>query len=168
MERKHILESLLFAAGHPVSFKKIAEILEMPEPEAEKSLNELADDYIKNGRGLRLVFLDGKVQMVAAPESKETMEKFIKSDLEEDLSPAALETLAIIAYKGPVSRAVIEDLRGVNCSFILRNLAIRGLVEKKNNPAGGRFYVYGISFDFLKRLGLSSAEELPEYHERRQ
>ncbi len=177
MNQKSIIESLLFTSGHSLAIKKIAEILsscggspeggEISEEEIEKSLKELAEDYKKNNRGLQLVFFDNKAQLVAASESRETMEKLIKSDFEEDLSQAALETLAIVAYKGPVSRAAIENLRGVNCSFILQSLAIRGLIDKKNNPGDGRFYIYNVTFDFLKHLGINKLEDLPNYEELR-
>ena len=160
-----IIESLLFTSGHPIGFKKLAEVLEIPEKELEGELNMLASDYEKNNRGLRLVFSDSKVQLVTAPESEGAVKKLVKSDFDEDLSQAALETLAIIAYRGPVSRAVIENLRGVNCSFILQNLAIRGLVEKKNNPEDGRSYIYKVTFDFLKHIGLSRIEDLPDLKE---
>jgi len=163
MDKKHILESLLFTSGHPLSYKKIAEVSELSEEEIDKSLKELASDYEQNNRGLRLVFFDNKVQLVAASESKGVMEKLIKSDFEEDLSQAALETLAIVAYRGPVSRAAIENLRGVNCSFILQSLAIRGLIDKKNNPEDGRSYIYNVTFDFLKHLGINKLEDLPNY-----
>ncbi len=168
MDKKYILESLLFISGHPLSYKKIAEIANIPEADVENSLKELAEDYEKNNRGLRLVFFDGKIQLVAAPESKQVAEKLVKSEFEEDLSQAALETLAIIAYRGPVSRAAIENLRGVNCSFILQSLAIRGLVDKKNNPEDGRSYIYNVTFDFLKHLGLNKLEDLPNYNELKQ
>ncbi|MBI5079576.1 SMC-Scp complex subunit ScpB [Candidatus Wolfebacteria bacterium] len=165
MEQRYILESLLFISGHPLSYKKLAEVLAVSEVDVEKSLKELAEDYAKTNRGLRLVFLDGKAQLAAPPESKEMVEKLVKSDFNEELTPAALETLAIVAYKGPISRAAIENLRGVNCSFILQNLAIRGLVEKKNNPADGRSYIYSITFDFLKHLGVNELKNLPNYKE---
>lgn len=159
------IESLLFTSGHPVAVKKLMELLNIPENKLENSLKELADDYVKNDSGLRLVFLDNKVQIVAAPESSELIKKFIKGDFEEDLSQAALETLAVVAYRGPISRVAIESLRGVNCSFILQSLAIRGLIEKKNNPLDGRSYIYSVTFDFLKHLGLSKLEDLPNYNE---
>ena len=114
---------------------------------------------------MRLVFFDGKVQLVASPYSIEAVKKLIKSDFEEDLSSAALETLAIISYRGPISRAAIENLRGVNCSFILQSLAIRGLIDRKNNPEDGRSYVYSVTFDFLKHLGLTKLEDLPNFNE---
>ena len=165
MNQKSIIESLLFTSGHPLSQKKMAEILGILESDVEKSLKELAVDYEQNSRGLRLVFFDNKVQLVIAPESKEAMEKLVKSEFEEELSQAALETLAIVAYRGPVSRAAIENLRGVNCSFILQSLAIRGLIDKKNNPKDGRSYIYNVTFDFLKHLGLNQIEDLPNYNE---
>ena len=165
MNQKSIIESLLFTSGHSLSQKKLAEVSGFSEEEIEKSLKELAMDYEQNSRGLRLIFLDNKVQLVVASESKEAIEKLIKSDFEEDLSQAALETLAIVAYRGPVSRAAIENLRGVNCSFILQSLAIRGLIDKKNNPKDGRSYIYNVTFDFLKHLGLNQIEDLPNYDE---
>lgn len=165
MNQKSIIENLLFTSGHPLSQKKLAEVLGIPENDVEKSLKELASDYEQNNRGLRLIFLDNKVQLVVASESKEAIEKLIKSDFEEDLSQAALETLAIVAYKGPVSRVAIENLRGVNCSFILQSLAIRGLIDKKNNPKDGRSFIYNVTFDFLKHLGLNQIEDLPNYDE---
>lgn len=162
---KSQLESLLFASGHALSFKKLSEVLEISAPEIENVLREMSEEYEKDERGLRLVFLDDKAQLVAAPDSVEIIKKLVKSDFEEDLSPAALETLAIIAYRGPISRAKIESLRGVNCSFILQSLAIRGLIDKKNNPEDGRSYIYNVTFDFLKHLGLSCLEELPKFDE---
>ena len=160
-----IIESLLFTSGHPIGFKKLADILEIPEKEIEDGLNALANDYEKENRGLRLVFLENKAQLVSAPDSVLTIKKLIKSDFEEDLSSAALETLAIISYRGPISRAAIENLRGVNCSFILQSLAVRGLIDRKNNPEDGRSYIYSVTFDFLKHLGLNRLEDLPKYND---
>lgn len=160
------IEGLLFAAGHPIAVKKLAEILSpLSVSDIESFLKELAGSYEKNNRGLRLVFLENKVQLVAAPDSLNVIKNLVKSEFEEDLSPAALETLAIIAYKGAQSRAEIENLRGVNCSFILQSLSLRGLIERKNNPIDNRYYVYNITFDFLKYLGLSRLEDLPKYNE---
>lgn len=169
MDKKYLIESLLFTAGYPLSYKKLAEILsiedeKISEAEVEKSLKDLAGDYENNHRGLRLIFLDNKVQMAAAPNSIEAVKKLVKSDFEEELSPAALEVLSVIAYRGPLSRVEIENLRGVNCSFILQSLAIRGLIEKKNNPQDGRSYIYNVTFDFLKHLGLTKLEDLPNYN----
>lgn len=165
MNIKSQIESLLFTSGHALSYKKLAEVLNISENEIGNIIKELANDYVKNNSGLRLIFLDNKVQLVAAPESVEVVKKLVKSDFEEDLSQAALETLAIIAYRGPISRVAIESLRGVNCSFILQSLAIRGLIDRKNNPEDGRSYIYNVTFDFLKHLGLNKLEELPNYND---
>src|SRR3989344_2692844 len=165
MNSRAIIESLLFTAGHPVGFKKLAEVLGITEEKLKDELNMLAGDYENNNRGFRLIFSDNKVQLVTAPESEEAVKKLIKSDFEEDLSSAALETLAIISYRGPISRAAIENLRGVNCSFILQSLAVRGLIDRKNNPEDGRSYIYSVTFDFLKHLGLNRLEDLPKYND---
>lgn len=172
MDKKYLIESLLFTAGHPLATKKLAEVLsiedeKISEAEVEKLLKDLAGDYENNSRGLRLVFLDNKVQMAAAPDSIEAVKNLVKSDFEEDLSSAALEVLSVIAYRGPLSRIEIENLRGVNCSFILQSLGLRGLIEKKNNPQDGRSYIYNVTFDFLKYLGLTKLEDLPNYNERK-
>lgn len=161
MSLKSIIESLLFVSGEPIKIKKLAKLCDRPMPEVENALMELQNEYRK--RGLRILKKDSKVQMVTAPELAEYAQKLIKSELQEDLSRASLETLAVIAYRGPISRAQIEDIRGVNSSFILRKLLIRGLVERIINPKSKRSYLYKISFDFLKRLGVEKIEDLPDF-----
>ncbi len=165
MDKKHILESLLFIAGEPVKIKKLAQILDLTENEAAVELEGLKSECESGKRGLRLVFHDGAVEMVSSSEAAPFIEKLIKSDFDEDLSQAALETLAIISYRGPVSRAQVEDIRGVNCSFILRALSIRGLVERKENPEDHRSHLYQVSFDFLRQIGVSKLEDLPNFRE---
>jgi segregation and condensation protein B len=91
--------------------------------------------------------------------------KFMNKEIGEALSPAVSEVLAVVAYRGPLTRAQIEYIRGVNCCFTLRNLAMRGLVERKENPDDSRSYLYEISFDFLNSLGIKKVQELPEYEE---
>lgn len=165
METKHLIENLIFVSGEPISIKKISQILEIEEGQAFEAIKELKED-IKN-RGLRIVEKDGKVQMVTAPEAGSCVEKFIGGNLKEDLSEAALETLAAISYLGPVSKYEIEDLRGVNCAFTLRNLLIRGLIERAENPSNGRITLYKTSFDFLKKMGVEKEDDLPDYEKHR-
>ncbi len=160
---KLILESLLFTLGEPVKIKKLAKILKADLKKVEQAVEELADDLKNNQRGLRILKKEDQIQMVTAPEANDWVEKIFKSELQEDLSRASLETLAIIAYRGPITRAQIDFIRGVNSSFIVRNLLIRGLVERITNPQDARSYVYKISFDFLKKMGLEKVEDLPEY-----
>jgi len=163
MKLKSILESMLFSIGEPVLIEKLARTLGKDEDLIKKTIEILENNYKKEERGLRIIRKENKIQLVSAPQNSQYVEKLIKNDLNQELGPASLETLAIVAYKGPVSRAEIEKIRGVNCSLILRNLLIRGLIERQEKPQNIRFYLYEISFDFLKRLGLSSVNDLPDY-----
>ena len=160
---KSILESMLFSIGEPISIEKLVKTLGKNKDAVKKIINDLKNDYQKENRGLRIIKKGEKIQLVSSPENSQYIEKLIKDELQEDLTPASLEALAVIAYRGPITRAEIEEIRGVNCSYILRNLLIRGLIERRGLPEDARAYIYEISFDFLKKLGLSSIEELPEY-----
>lgn len=160
---KSILESILFSIGEPISIEKLVKTLEKNKEAVKKIINDLENDYQKENRGLRIIKKGEKIQLVSSPKNSQYIERLIKNELQEDLTPASLEALAIVAYRGPITRAEIEEIRGVNCSYILRNLLIRGLIERKGLPEDARAYIYEISFDFLKKLGLSSIEELPEY-----
>lgn len=160
---KSIIESILFSIGEPISIEKLAKTLLKNQGLIKKAIDELVEDYEKENRGLRIIKKGEKIQLVSSPENSQYIEKLIKHELQEDLTPASLEALAVIAYRGPITRAEIEEIRGVNCSYILRNLLIRGLIERKGHLEDARAYIYEISFDFLKKLGLSSIEELPEY-----
>jgi len=163
---KSIIESILFVSGAPVRIKKLARTISVKENEVEKALQELSKDLEE--RGLALVFKDKKVQLTTSPLNAEFVGKYLKEDLREDLSKAALETLAIIAYRGPISRVDIEAIRGVNSSFILRALMIRGLIERIKNPRDKRSFLYRISFKFLNKLGLEKQNELPDYKDLRE
>lgn len=162
---KSILESLLFAHGEPLSLAKISKTLCADEDDTRSALQELAAEYTQKERGLILLEKDGEYQLGSKPEHAAYIDKLVKSEMSEELSKAAAETLAIIAYKGPISRAEIEHIRGVNSSFTLRNLLLRGLAERIENPKDARSYLYRISFDFLKHLGLAKIEDLPQYKE---
>lgn len=157
------LEALLFIYGEPLTFKKIAETLGCELTEAQTAAQQLAEDLKNESRGLFLVSDKDKVQLTAKPDFGKLLEDVIKSEMAENLTPATLETLSIVAYAGPLSRAEIDYIRGVNSSFILRNLSIRGLIERSADPKRGNAYVYSPSFDLLKFLGVSKSEDLPEY-----
>ena len=101
--------------------------------------------------------------MATNPENASVIDQLIKSEIQENLSKAALEVLAIISYRGPITRVEIEAIRGVNCSFTVRSLMMRGLLERIENPKDNRGYLYKISFDFLRKLGVDSIEKLPDY-----
>jgi len=168
MNIESILESLLFITGEPMSFRKLAKIISQKEEELKLSAESLAKKYTERNGGLRILIKDGKIQMVTAGENSEVAENFLKADIEGELSRAALEVLSIVAYRGPIARSLIEEIRGVNCSFTLRHLLIRGLVERINNPNDARAYLYRVSFDFLKNLGVEKIEDLPKYKELRE
>lgn len=168
MNTESILESLLFISGEPVSFRKLAKIIPQKENELKSSAESLAKKYTERSGGLRILIKDDKIQMVTAGESSEFVNNFLKADIEGELSRAALEVLSIIAYRGPISRSEIENIRGVNCSFTLRHLLIRGLAERINNPKDARAYLYRVSFDFLKNLGVEKVEDLPKFKELRE
>lgn len=163
MDLKAILESVLFAYGEPIALAKLAKIAGKQEEEIASLLHNLKKDYQKSG--LTLMEKDGYWEMGTNPKNAEYIQEMIKSDLAEELTRAATETLTIIAYKGPVTRAQIEYIRGVNSSFTIRNLLLRGLIERVENPQDLRSYLYKVSFDFLKHLGLSKIEDLPKYKE---
>ena len=163
MKLKHILESILFIQGEPISIERLSKLVKEKRAAVEEALNELRADL--GERGIVLLGKDGEFELGTNPGNKEWVEKFIKSEFTEDLTRASLETLSIIAYKGPLTRAEVEYIRGVNSSFILRNLLMRGLVGRKENPKDARSFIYEISFDFLKYFGLTRPEELPQFEE---
>ena len=159
---KSIIESVLFVSGEPITFNKLIKITNASEREIEDALIKLSEDY-QIGRGLRIIKIKDTVQMATNPDNANFVAKLIKGEIQENLSQAALETLSIVAYRGPISRAEIEAIRGVNCSFTLRSLLIRGLLERMENFKENRSYLYNISLDFLKKLGLESVEKLPDW-----
>lgn len=158
-----IVESLLFVYGEPISAEKLAKLAGVKKEAIAEAIGELQSSY--EGRGLTILEKEDKYQMGTRPEYASYVEKMVKDDFSEELSKAALETIAIIAYKGPLSRADIEYVRGVNSSFTLRNLMLRGLIERVENPKDARAYLYKVSFQFLQHLGVSKIEELPSFEE---
>ncbi len=157
------IEGLLFIAGEPMALTELMKILDTKEEEIREAINYLKDGYGANQRGLTLVENENNYQLTTHPDVSETIAKYIKEILKEDLSPASLETLAIIAYKGPLNRADIDNIRGVNSSFILRSLLIRGLINRELDPHRGNAYSYRASFDLIHKLGLEKLEDLPDY-----
>ena len=156
------IEALLFLSGAPVPLNKIATLLKIDRADVEGVIATLADRYAQDSaRGLQIVRGDNEVTLATKPAHNALLETLAKEDLKEELTPASLETLSLVAYFGPLSRPQIDFIRGVNSSFIVRNLLVRGLVDRK--PGRGNAYVYTASIDFLKYMGVGSVEELPEY-----
>lgn len=159
----HHVEAILFVAGEPVSVHDLARTLETHEDDILRALEQLRAGYVSRGSGLRLLMSPEGVQLVTASEAHTAVEAFLKSGMRERLTPAAAETLAIIAYRGPISRAGIEAIRGVNSSFTLRLLAIRGLVTRTIHPTDARRFIYEVSAEFLRSLGISRVQDLPDH-----
>jgi len=155
------IEALLFYKGEAVSIKKLSEYLEESEEKIKEALQSLERNL--EGRGLRLLIKDEEVTLGTAPEISEVIEKIAKEEISKELGKAALETLTIIIYEGPISRPSIDYIRGVNSSFILRNLMVRGLVERTGHPTDSRSFLYRPTFELLRYLGVSRVEEMPEY-----
>jgi len=160
---KKCIESLLFVSGEPLSIKALAKILKEEEEEIKMALESLKSEYSTEKRGLSLVENENSYQLTTHPSSGEVVSKYLKEVLREELTPASLETLAIVTYKGPISRLEIDNIRGVNSSFILRSLLIRGLLNREFDPKRPNAYLYWPSFDLIRKLGLGSLEQLPDY-----
>lgn len=164
-EKKFVsaLESILFVSGEPLKIARLAKVLSLEIAEIERNLEFLQERYAGAESGLTLISKGDEVQLASRAENSQFVEQLLKSELQDSLSPAALEVVSIIAYRGPISKTEIEAIRGVNCNYTLRNLLLRGLIERSDNPRDSRGYVYGISFEFLKKLGLEDVKKLPDY-----
>ncbi len=157
------IEAILFWKGEPISRKKLSEILEVAEEQINQAIERIKENL--NKRGVVLLEKDGRVTMGTAPAASEIIEKLQKEELNKDLSKASLETLSIVLYKNGTSRSEIDYIRGVNSSFILRALSIRGLVEKHVDPKDNRRFIYKPSFDLISFMGVKNLDELPDYQE---
>ncbi len=156
------LEAILFAAGEPVPAARIAQVLGVEEEKVLLAASELASEYEKDVRGIRLLRLDSKLQLCSAPEFSQLITMALETRKPPRLSPSALEVLAIVAYYQPVTRAYIDQVRGVDSSYTVGVLTDRGLIE----PCGrlevpGRPTIYKTGDVFLRTMGISSLEELP-------
>lgn len=160
---KSVIETILLAYGDPISWEKLVKIIKTDQEKVREALGQLQQEY--KDRGFVILEKDGEYQLGTNPDNAKFVEELVKSEFSEELSRAALETAALIAYRGPLTRAQIEYVRGVNSSFTLRNLLMRGLVERVENPQDARSYLYRISFNFLKHFGLKKIEDLPQYEE---
>mgnify|MGYP001590698220 CR=1 FL=1 len=155
------IEGILFWKGEPVRLRKLSQVLNAAEEDILSSLEILKQKL--EGRGITLVFKEDEVMIGTATQMSAIVESLTKEELVKDLGKAGLETVSIILYKGPISRAEIDYIRGVQSSFILRNLLVRGLIEKVTKPDDQRSFLYKPSFELLSYLGLSKIEDIPEY-----
>ena len=152
---KSQIESILFIYGKPITLRELAKICGRSKDEIEVVLEDLRNRY-DSQCGINIVLADGQVQMVSNAQNKELVEGLIEEQIISELTQPQLEALTIIAYRGPITKLELETIRGVNCSLILRNLLIKGLITAN----GGK---YQITVKFMQHLGISSVEELPDY-----
>jgi segregation and condensation protein B len=161
MELESKIEGLLFYKGEDVTIKSLSTLLKVSEDEIKEALNKLGESL--SGRGLVLVRKDDSVLLGISATLSPIIESIRKDEITRELSKASLETLSIILYKDGVARSEIDYIRGVNSSFILRNLLVRGLIEKILDPKDSRRALYKPTFDTLSYMGVSSVENLPNY-----
>ncbi|HWQ60138.1 MAG TPA: SMC-Scp complex subunit ScpB [Candidatus Fimivivens sp.] len=159
------IESLLFLHGEPISLERLAKALSVAADSIDEGLAMLSEKYAAPESGLALIRKGNDVELVTRPENASEVESMLVDDREETLGKATMETLAVVAYRAPVTRSSIDAIRGVNSSFSLRNLQLRGLIERRPNPLDAREYEYVPSFRLFELLGIGSSEELPEYAE---
>lgn len=157
------LESILFVASKPLSLKKLAKVLKDDIKKIELALLELQAKYNNPDSGIVILKNNNEYQMVSNPENKLIAEYFIKSESTGELTKPQLETLTVISYCGPLTKPELEQIRGINCSIILRNLMMRGLI--KETDQNGLLPTYEVTMDYLRHLGLKSLDELPDYAE---
>ncbi|MFA5051617.1 MAG: SMC-Scp complex subunit ScpB [Patescibacteria group bacterium] len=162
MTTKQLIESLLFISGRPMSETKLTEILQKDVKEVRIAAEELMKEWNVPERGVHVIKTGSSYQMATNPDVAYLVKDFVKSEQSGELSRPSLETLTIIAYRGPITKPELEQIRGVNCSLILRNLLIKGLVEAREDQEK-MATVYSISFDLLKFLGVNRVEELPDF-----
>ena len=177
-ELKSNIESLLFIANRPIDKKEIAKNVGQKAKDLEEIFNELIEEYKKPDRGINIINNGQSLQMVTNPQNSEYVQKFLKTEVCQELTPASLETLSIIAYRGPLAKTDLEKIRGVNCSIILRHLLIKGLITEKvinkvltkdDNVQTNQEQIdydnniYSVSLDFIKHLGINDVQELPDY-----
>lgn len=180
------LEALLFIHGEPLQLKKVAAALGLEKDAVIEALEGLRVTLEDDGRGIAL-FMEvpleeidrasaksgsasggkdwgnAKVQLVTKPAFGEILKQFVKEELESDLTPASQEALSLILYLGPIPRSRLDYLRGVNSSFILKNLLLRGLIERVPDPERPSIFLYRASLETWKHLGVRGAADLPEY-----
>jgi segregation and condensation protein B len=156
------IEAVLMVAAEPVAPHLLAELLEVPTERVEAICDELAEGYAREERGFVLARVAGGYRFQSHPDQERYVERFMLEGQSSRLSAAALETLAIVAYKQPVSRAQVAAIRGVNVDGVVRALTQRGYVEPvARDPGPGQAVLYGTTSLFLERLGLDSLEQLP-------
>ncbi len=161
-EIKAIIEALLFIWGDPLSLKDISKIIELEENKVKEILDNMIAEFDFYRRGLKIICVEDKYQLCTRPEHYQWINKLTHEKKTKSLSAAALETLSIIAYKQPITKNEIENIRGVRCDKAIDTLQEKGLIEEKGRlERTGRPIIYGTTNEFLRYFGLESLKDLP-------
>ncbi|MFD7923952.1 SMC-Scp complex subunit ScpB [Streptomyces sp. NPDC059740] len=156
------LEAVLMVVDEPATEEHLAKVLQRPRRQVALALRELSDDYTREGRGFDLRLVAGGWRFYTRPEYADAVESFVLDGQQARLTQAALETLAVVAYRQPVSRSRVSAVRGVNCDGVMRTLLQRGLVEEAGTEPETGAILYRTTNYFLERMGLRGLDELPE------
>lgn len=166
-EAESIIEGVLFAAGDAVDIEKIADILDIDVKSTRAILTALSDKYDREKRGFQIIKLEDSYQMCTRRDYQEYISRLAEPRRSQSLSDAAMEVLAIVAYKQPVTRAVIEQIRGVSCDNLVNKLLEKNLIEEVGRlDTPGRPMLFGTTEEFLRCFGIDSILKLPEFEER--
>jgi segregation and condensation protein B len=157
------IEALLFAHGEPIRISELARLLEVSEEALRNAVAGLREAYRERQAGLVVIRRQDEVALGTRPEFGELLKKILGEEFRQELTEAAVETLAIVAYRGPISRPEIDAIRGVNSAFMVRNLMLRGLLFRERDPQRPQMWLYDITLDCMKMLGLTHREELPDF-----
>ncbi|NEZ46273.1 segregation/condensation protein B [Clostridium niameyense] len=159
---KSIIESILFMSGDAISIKEIGSIIKCSEEKTNTIIKEMEQDYKNINRGIKIIIHNNKVQLVTKQENSEYIEKLLNVNVRQSLSQAALETLSIIAYKQPVTRVAIDEIRGVKSDRALATLMEKGIIKECGRlEVPGKPILYGTTEEFLKYFGLDSIDSMP-------
>lgn len=159
---RQALEAILFVVDEPIGLSTLSELLEQPEPDVEAALRALAEEYEREQRGLAIRPAAGGWRMYTAPAADAHVERFVLDGRTGRLTQASLETLAVIAYRQPISRQEVSEIRGVNADGAVRSLAVRGYIQEVGRDEGpGQAILYGTTTLFLERLGIDDLDDLP-------
>ena len=157
------IEALLFVAQKPLTIKKISQLIEASEEDVMTAIDELAERYAQHAHGIVLLRHGDACELATHPDHTGIIGTYTKEEITGELTRAGLETLTVIAYRGPLTRNELERIRGVNCAVVLRNLMVRGLIDGVGDEGGEK--KYAVSFDFLRHLQVTRIEDLPDYEQ---
>lgn len=159
---KSAIESLLFVSGEPLSLRELSNNIEISSKVIESIIKEMISDYEEENRGIKLISINSEYQLVSKPQNSDSVQKLLKKNKRQSLSQASLESLAIVAYKQPITRIDIDEIRGVKSDSALQRLIERELiVDIGRLEVPGRPVIFGTTEEFLRQFGLKDLGELP-------